>query len=110
MEQWINGLIQIPIGKYKELPVNDSTPISEKQEYFKKAKNILDNSIYGHTEAKHFILQTIGKWIKDPVSCGNVLALQGPMGNGKTTLVKEGISKALDRPFEFIALGGASDS
>ena len=32
------------------------------------------------------------------------------MGNGKTTLVKEGISKAIGRPFSFIALGGASDS
>ena len=32
------------------------------------------------------------------------------MGNGKTTLVKEGISKVLNRPFAFVALGGASDS
>ena len=56
------------------------------------------------------ILQVIGKWIKNPKSQGNVLAIQGPMGNGKTTLVKEGIAKAIDRPFAFIALGGASDS
>ena len=52
----------------------------------------------------------IGKWIKNPMSQGNVLALQGPMGNGKTTLVKDGIAKALGRPFAFISLGGASDS
>ena len=32
------------------------------------------------------------------------------MGNGKTTLVKDGISKAIGRPFHFIALGGQSDS
>ena len=44
------------------------------------------------------------------MSQGNVLALQGPMGNGKTTLVKDGISKAIGRPFSFIALGGQSDS
>ena len=48
--------------------------------------------------------------MKNPDSGGNVLAIQGPMGNGKTTLVKEGISKVLNRPFHFIALGGASDS
>ena len=48
--------------------------------------------------------------IQNPKSCGNVLAIQGPMGNGKTTLVKEGISKAIDRPFSFVALGGASDA
>jgi ATP-dependent Lon protease len=32
------------------------------------------------------------------------------MGTGKTTLVKEGISKILGRDFAFIALGGATDS
>ena len=32
------------------------------------------------------------------------------MGNGKTTLIKEGVSKMIDRPFEFITLGGATDS
>ena len=56
------------------------------------------------------ILQVLGKWIRNPKSHGNVLALQGPMGNGKTTLVKEGIAKSINRPFAFIALGGASDS
>ena len=78
--------------------------------YIIKSKSILDKSIYGHNDAKTHILQVIGKWIKNPSSQGNVLALQGPMGNGKTTLVKEGISKAIGRPFSFIALGGQSDS
>jgi ATP-dependent Lon protease len=32
------------------------------------------------------------------------------MGTGKTTLVKEGVSKILNRPFTFIPLGGATDS
>jgi ATP-dependent Lon protease len=32
------------------------------------------------------------------------------MGTGKTSLVREGISKILDRPFAFIALGGATDA
>jgi len=32
------------------------------------------------------------------------------MGTGKTTLVKDGISKILNREFAFIALGGATDS
>ena len=41
---------------------------------------------------------------------GTAIAIQGPMGTGKTTLVKEGISKILNRPFAFIALGGATDS
>ena len=56
------------------------------------------------------IIQLITQWITNPNSGGNVIGLQGPMGNGKTTLVKEGISKAVDLPFTFITLGGCSDS
>jgi ATP-dependent Lon protease len=84
--------------------------MEEKREYLHNTKNILDKAIYGHKDAKMHILQVIGKWIRNPLAQGNVLALQGPMGNGKTTLVKEGIAKAINRPFAFIALGGASDS
>ena len=32
------------------------------------------------------------------------------MGVGKTTLIKEGVARALDRPFHFISLGGATDA
>jgi ATP-dependent Lon protease len=39
-----------------------------------------------------------------------VWAFYAPMGTGKTTLIKEGISKILGREFAFIALGGAGDS
>ena len=110
MDKWINGLISIPFNKYVSLPVNNENNIDEKRDYILNAKGVLDKSIYGHNDAKTHILQVIGKWIKNPISQGNVLALQGPMGNGKTTLVKEGIAKAIGRPFSFIALGGQSDS
>jgi len=110
MDHWINGLMRIPFGKYNSIPVNPDSNISEKREFIKNTYKTLDKAIYGHKEAKTHILQVIGKWIKNPNSGGNVLAIQGPMGNGKTTLVKEGISKVLNRPFHFIALGGASDS
>ena len=32
------------------------------------------------------------------------------MGTGKTTLIKEGLSKLLGLPFIFISLGGSTDS
>ena len=110
MDKWVNGLIKIPFGKYKGLGISNENENEEKQEFIYNTYNTLDKAIYGHKEAKLHILQVIGKWIKNPLSQGNVLALQGPMGNGKTTLVKEGIAKAINRPFAFIALGGASDS
>ena len=92
------------------MPIDNKNTFEEKREYLQKTYETLDGAIYGHEDAKTHILQVIGKWIKNPESQCNVLALQGPMGNGKTTLVKEGISKAINRPFAFIALGGASDS
>jgi ATP-dependent Lon protease len=110
MDNWINGLMRIPFGKYNSISVNPESSIHEKREFIQNTYQTLDSAIYGHKEAKTHILQVIGKWMKNPDSGGNVLAIQGPMGNGKTTLVKEGISKVLNRPFHFIALGGASDS
>ena len=110
MDHWINGLMRIPFGKFNKIPINPDSDNKSKREYIKNTYKTLNSAIYGHKEAKTHILQVIGKWIKNPDSGGNVLAIQGPMGNGKTTLVKEGISKVLNRPFAFIALGGASDS
>ena len=110
VDQWINGLIKIPFQKYTELPINDNDSIIDKKIFLKNTNDILNRAIYGHKEAKSHILQVVSKWIKNPKSSGNILALQGPMGNGKTTLVKEGIAKAINRPFAFITLGGASDS
>ena len=46
----------------------------------------------------------------NPTAVGTAIAIKGPMGTGKTTLVKEGISKILNRPYQLIALGGATDS
>ena len=110
MDHWINGLMRIPFGKYNQIPIQPDQSIEEKKNYIQSTYKTLNKAIYGHKEAKTHILQVIGKWIRNPNSGGNVLAIQGPMGNGKTTLVKEGISKVLNRPFAFIALGGASDS
>jgi len=109
-KQWINSLIQIPFNKFTNLPVSDNNSIKEKKKFLIDTNKILNDAIYGHTSAKNHILQVISKWIKNPQSGGNILAIQGPMGNGKTTLVKKGIAKAIGRPFHFIALGGASDS
>ena len=68
-----------------------------------------ENNIYGHHDAKKQILRILAQWISNPSSKGNVIGIHGNPGVGKTTLVKDCICKALDIPFQFIPMGGASD-
>jgi ATP-dependent Lon protease len=79
-------------------------------EFMANAKDVLDNCVYGLDDAKLQILQMIGQWISNPDAMGTAIAIKGPPGTGKTTLVKDGISKILGREFVFIPLGGAGDA
>jgi ATP-dependent Lon protease len=107
---WINNIMSVPWGKLYSNPVSMSETPDQKLTYISDVYNRMDKAVYGHKEAKCHIVQIISKWISNPSSVGNCLALQGPMGVGKTTLVKEGLAPALGRPFNFISLGGATDS
>ena len=110
-KNWVEGLLKIPFGIYKDLPVNIKNNSKEEiTDYLLNANRILNNAVFGHKKAKCQILQIVSQWISNPQSKGSVFSIMGPMGNGKTTLVKEGIAKMINRPFEFISLGGATDS
>ncbi len=77
-------------------------------EYLSGIEHNLNNSCYGHDEAKKYLLQMIAKWISNPNSMGTSIGLVGPPGVGKTLLAKS-VSKALDIPFGQITLGGQND-
>lgn len=110
-KQWINTFMNIPFGKYKHLNVNLKQNTREEcADFIHNAKTILDKAVYGMNDVKMQILQMVGMWITNPDAMGTSIAIKGPMGTGKTTLVKEGISKILGRDFAFMALGGATDS
>jgi ATP-dependent Lon protease len=92
------------------LPVNISDGVEACHEFMANAQQTLDSAVYGLNDAKMQIMQMLGQLVTNPSALGTAIAIKGPMGTGKTTLVKEGISKILNRPFAFIALGGATDS
>ena len=108
---WVNSALKIPFKKYKKLPLDViNSNSSDIGNYLVDVKKTLDTAVYGHTNTKEQIIQIIAQWITNPVSTGNCIGIEGVMGNGKTTLVKNGIAKAIDRPFAFITLGGCSDA
>ena len=111
IKQWVDTFMQIPFGKYKNIPVTLQDNGAEAcADFMDNAKGILDEAVYGMDDVKLQIMQMVGQWITNPTAMGNAIAIKGPMGTGKTTLVKEGISKVLGRDFAFMALGGATDS
>merc|ERR1719201_3123041 len=80
------------------------------QEYLEQAHAALDEAVFGHDEPKQKIVQLLCQWIANPTSMSLVLGIQGPPGNGKTTLCRKGIAEALGRPFVQVSLGGATDA
>jgi ATP-dependent Lon protease len=109
LSKWILGLSQIPFDNYIIMPVSMNSEELKIQEYLFKSYQILNDTIYGQYNAKNKIMQILAQWISKPDSSGQVIALEGPPGVGKTSLVRYGVSKVLNRPFSFYALGGATD-
>ena len=110
IKNWIDMFMRIPFNKYNELDVSIDHGVEKCHEFMKKAQQTLDEAVYGLNDAKLQIIQMLGQFITNPKAVGTSIAIHGPPGTGKTSLVKEGISKILNRPFSFIALGGATDS
>jgi len=108
--QWIHGYTELPLGVYRDLPVRLEDGAEVCAKFVGGVREAMDSAIYGHDEAKLQILQFVSSWIANPKAAGNVLSIFGPPGIGKTTLVKDGVAKALGRPFHFITLGGATDA
>ena len=89
--------------------------ISSVTQFMENVSKTLDNSVYGHTNAKRQIERIIGQWLNGD-STGYCFGFEGPPGVGKTSLAKKGIAQCLRdendvaRPFSFIAMGGSTNS
>ena len=110
LNRWIEAIMKVPFDKYSEPIVTIDDGLDKMSKFIHNTRKCLDEAVFGHEEAKATILQSVAQMITNPESRGNVIALQGPMGNGKTTLIKKGVARAMGRPFAFVALGGATDS
>jgi ATP-dependent Lon protease len=106
---WAESLSMVPFNIYRDMTIKLENGREVINTYLKDVYTQLNASIYGHIDTKVQILEYITQYITNPKSRGKCLAIQGPPGNGKTTLVRNGIAKALNRPFTQISLGGMSD-
>lgn len=110
LSNWINLLCKIPFGLYQKMPISFHDSVSNIKQFLINTKEVLQDEVYGHNDAKDQILRIVAQWISNPSSSGNVIGIHGNPGVGKTTLIKNGVCKALNLPFASIPLGGANDS
>ena len=108
LKLWMANVMKLPFGKYEGINLN-TIKKSEVKTFINDLYEKMNSAVWGHEEAKRKIIQMMGQKINNPESKGNVLGIYGVPGNGKTSLIKEGIAKAMKKPFVFISLGGAQD-
>ena len=110
LKTWVDGFLRVPFGNVVPLPVKFNEDRAKCSKFIADTQATLDKAVYGMNPAKAQIMQIVAQWIANPSSVGNVIALKGPMGVGKTSFARHGVAEVLKRPFEFFSLGGASDS
>lgn len=109
LRNWVDGILRIPFGNQISLPVTYKDPPEKCAEFLRDAQTQMDKATYGMSSAKTQIMQVLAQWISNPDSVGNVIAMKGSAGVGKTSFARNGIAGVLKRPFMFFSLGGASD-
>jgi energy-coupling factor transporter ATP-binding protein EcfA2 len=119
---WIKTVLNIPFGilkNYKtphknahferQLPISHNSTFEELNSFFEHIRLKLNEKIHGMDDVKQNIIEYIAKKISNPNSKGDILALCGTKGIGKTVLLRS-LADALNLPFGQINFGGLSDN
>jgi len=112
LTNWVEALCKIPFGITKGISIiqnNKKPSLIEIRDFLDNTKKIMDTVVHGHDNTKDQIIRFLAQWIVNPQTKGSVIGIHGKPGTAKTTIIKEGVCKALDIPFSIVPLGGASD-
>lgn len=93
----------------KKYNINDIIKNKNIPDFLNYIRHRLDNEIYGMESVKNEIMNVICKFITNPDSNRNNIALYGPAGVGKSKFIKI-LSNVLGIPLKTISLGGIKDS
>ena len=104
---WVETLLALPLNVYHLAPPEPGPDVCAQ---LGAAAAHLDAVVYGHRAAKQAILERLFQWLAYPWVPQRPLGLQGCPGNGKSSLIREGLAKLMQRPYCFVALGGSFDS
>lgn len=107
--EWFDTLTKIPFGEYSKYDI-DVNNIEHTKKYIKNIYTNLEKSVWGMNDVKEEILNYVTQCITQPDSKPRVLALCGQPGIGKTKIVRDGISKSLNREMRCFSMGGIKDS
>ena len=102
--QYAEGVLKLPRVARPVAAGEDPT------DYLLRARATLEATVHGQDALKERLLEIVARTTCDTGGAPLVLGIQGPPGNGKTTLLRRGLAKALDLPFHTVALGGMSDA
>ena len=91
------------------LKIKDISKTEDVKTFITDFHNTLNKAIYGQHKVKETLIEIITKWATSGSEKGNCIAISGPPGVGKTSIVREGLAKALNRPFCSFSLAGVSD-
>lgn len=106
--RWVSRLLEVPFGVYHGL-ADAENPLACLQ----RVKAGLDRAMHGNEKAKQRIIELTAQQLRNPAASPQCIALAGPPGTGKTTLVREGIARALrasPRDFVQLSMGAACSS
>ena len=106
---WMDTLLSVPFGHYKDIPVNIRSCDDELRSYIKSVRSVLDEKLSFLEKPKDQIINIITQMIRNPDININAIGLHGPKGVGKSSIVAS-IAEALGRPYSMISLGGESDA
>ena len=93
----------------KKYDINNIIKEQSINEFLENLKKRLDSEIHGMDSVKNEIMNVVCKFITNPNSNRNNIALYGPAGVGKSKFIKV-LSEILGIPLKTISLGGVKDS